>query len=405
MQSEFLSRFTLSAEKQARLGALEGFLEREAHQFVGYPCNALFDYSPLLRFLAYPINNIGDPFVASNYHLNTHDFEREVIATFAELTGAPEGHTWGYVTNGGTEGNHYGLLLGRELHPDGIVYFSQDSHYSIDKILRCLRARSIMIRSHSDGRLDLNDLRRTVAAHRDSTPIVCANIGTTMKGAIDDVQGIRGVFDDLAVRRFYIHADAALSGMILPFLPEAPPWCFSDGIDSIAISGHKMIGSPVPCGVVLAKRENVERIVQSVEYVGTLDTTLSGSRNALTPLFLWYAWNLLGKSGFETMVRSCIERAEKAHRRLNAMGRHSFRHSYANTVVFDRPSSAFASRWQLACQGTKAHLLVMPHVTEELLETFFDELASDGLSPTASKIAHGGLDHLRAPGTVRTRAW
>ena len=52
---------------------------------------------------------------------------------------------------GGTEGNMYGLYLGRELFPDGIVYFSEDTHYSVLKITRVLKARNIMIKSQPNG--------------------------------------------------------------------------------------------------------------------------------------------------------------------------------------------------------------------------------------------------------------
>ena len=51
----------------------------------------------------------------------------------------------------------------------------------------------------------------------------------------------------------------------------------------MAISGHKMIGSPLPCGVALTRRDYVSRIARSIEYVGVLDTTLTGSRNASRP--------------------------------------------------------------------------------------------------------------------------
>ena len=67
-----------------------------------------------------------------------------------------------------------------------------------------------------------------------------------------------------------------------------------------------MIGSPIPCGVVIAKRANVDRIARSVDYIGTLDTTLSGSRNAITPLFLWYALRTVGRDGFERRIAHCL---------------------------------------------------------------------------------------------------
>ena len=56
--------------------------------------------------------------------------------------------------------------------------------------------------------------------------------------------------------------------MILPFdHPQA--FSFAHGIDSISVSGHKMIGSPIPCGIVVAKRQNVERISVDVDYIST----------------------------------------------------------------------------------------------------------------------------------------
>ncbi len=361
--SHGFSRLPLAPEQAQRLEAFYQTLQQESELFLGYPCNRAFDYAPLYRFLQFPLNNVGDPYRPSNYHLNTHAFECEVLAIFQQLTAAPPDSTWGYVTHGGTEGNHYGLFLARELYPEGIVYYSQDAHYSIDKILRCLDLHSIMIRSHPDGSLDLDDLRETLRIHRDVPPIVCATIGTTMKGAVDDIPGIQAIFHDLALHRHYLHADAALGGMILPFLEQPPPWNFAAGIDSIAISGHKMIGSPIPCGVVLARQTNVDRIAQSVEYIGTLDTTLSGSRNALTPLFLWYAFQTIGLRGFQTLVQNCLFVADYAVDRLNALGHHAWRQPYSNIVVFDRPPQTVTQRWQLACHGSISHLIAMPHVT------------------------------------------
>ena len=179
------------------------------------------------------------------------------------------------------------------------MYFSQDTHYSVVKIMSVLKVRNIMIRSQDNGEIDYDDLRETIGINRDAPAIVMANIGTTMKGAIDDVSTIRSILDDLAVTRSYLHADAALSGMILPFVDDPQPYGFDAGFDSVAISGHKMVGSPLPCGVALTRREYVSRIARAVEYVGVLDTTLTGSRNALTPLMLWYAFERKGLGGLQ----------------------------------------------------------------------------------------------------------
>jgi histidine decarboxylase len=111
MGFQLLSEYQLSSEAQQKLDLLYRDVQTEAKRFLGYPCNALFDYSPLFKFLRYPLNNVGDPYLPSNYHLNTHEFECEVLEIFRQLTDATEETTWGYVTNGGTEGNHYGIVL------------------------------------------------------------------------------------------------------------------------------------------------------------------------------------------------------------------------------------------------------------------------------------------------------
>ncbi len=119
----------LSERDRRRLDDLHVRLQRETLRFAGYPCSALFNCSPLYRFLAFTANNIGDPYVLSNYHLNTREFEREVLDEFFALTHAPTDASWGYVTNGGTEGNMYGIFLARELLPDGVVSYSEDPHW------------------------------------------------------------------------------------------------------------------------------------------------------------------------------------------------------------------------------------------------------------------------------------
>ena len=367
----------ISKSAQARLKTMLKEFQTLAQSQVGYPCNQSFDYSELSVFMRYSLNNVGDPFHESNFRSNTHQIEREVIARFADLMHLPQEQAWGYVTSGGTEGNMYGLYLGRELYPDGVVYFSQDTHYSILKILHVLNIRNIMIKSQDNGEIDYDDLYETIRIHRDVPAIFMANIGTTMKGAIDDLSKIRNILNDLAVNNFYIHADAALSGMILAFLEDPQPYGFDAGIDSIAISGHKLIGAPLPCGVVLSRRDYVARIARAVEYVGVLDTTLPGSRNALTPLMLWYAFEKYGHSGFKQIVKDMLAVAEYAVQRFNAFGIKAWRNKNSVTVVIPKPSDKFLKKWQIASQKEIAHIITMPHVDHELIDRLVEEYIKD----------------------------
>ena len=366
----------LTPADHQRLEAFRGKLQRLRRYFIGYPCNQDFDYSELEPFLEYTINNVGDPFGGSNIPLNTHEFEREVLAEFAELTRAPKDDWWGYVTAGGTEGNMYGLYVARELFPDSICYFSEDTHYSVAKVLRLQHTRNIMLKSQPNGEMDYADLRETLRIHRDCPPIIFANIGTTMKGAIDNLATIRGILEELAIPNAYIHADAALSGMILPFVDDPQPWDFADGADSISISGHKMLGSPLPCGVALARKHHVDRIARSIEYIGALDTTIAGSRSAVAPLYLWYRLRTLGRDGCRTMVQRSLQLADYAIAALAKHGVEAWRHKNSVTVVFPRPADAVMKKWILAPRKGIGHMITMPHVNEGIIDEFAADYAA-----------------------------
>ncbi len=359
-------------------------LDRRVHEVIsefellspflaGYPVNQDFDYSPLYPLLGYAGNNVGDPFGYSRYQSNTHETEREVVRTMAELMRLPADEAWGYVTSGGTEGNMHGIYVGRETLQDPVAYFSQDTHYSVLKILHVLNVRNVMIRSLENGEIDYDDLRESIRINRDRPALVVANIGTTMKGAIDDLDRIRGIFEELALPRSYIHADAALSGMILPFVDDPQPFGFDSGIDSVAISGHKMIGSPLPCGVVVTKREHTARIGRSIEYVGALDTTLLGSRSAVAPMIIWNALTRHGREGFRRIVARMLDTAEYAVQRFNANGIPAWRARNSPIVVFPRPSPYALFQWWLAPLGDIAHLIAMPHVTREMVDRVVDD--------------------------------
>lgn len=370
----------LTVQQRDKLEQLLTRVRIKADEFLGYPCTCQFDYSPLFPFLQYPLNNVGDPNAPSLFGLNTHEFECEVLDTFRQWTRAMSTDSWGYVTNGGTEGNMYGIFLARELYPEGMLYYSEDTHYSVSKSLRVLHVRNIMIKSQPNGELDYADLYETVRIHRDVPPIIFANIGTTMKGAIDNLSKIHKIMKDLAISQYYIHADAALSGMILPFVDQPQPFGFDAGIDSISISGHKMVGSPIPCGVVLAKQKNVERIARSVEYVGTLDTTLSGSRNAITPLFLWYALNTVKFNGFKSIIQGCLSSAQYALSRFHDAGIDAWKNPNSITVVIPRPPMPVVQRWQMAVQGEIGHIITMPHVTKRHIDALLKDIECAGVA-------------------------
>ena len=272
----------------------------------------------------------------------------------------------------------YGLYLARELHPDGMVYFSQDTHYSVSKILRLLRMPHIMIRSLPSGEMDYEDLHETLRIHRDVPPIIFANIGTTMREGVDDVERIQWILKDLAIPASYIHADAALCGMTLPFIEGAPRFDFSTGIQSLSISGHKFIGCPIPSGVIIAKRSNRDRIAHGISYIGSSDTTITGSRNGHSPLFLWYALKKMGLDGMRDRYKHGLEVAEYCEASLKKLGVPVWRNPGALTVVLPKVPKVLRDKWQLATEGEISHIICMPNVSKSQIDAFIEEFKQCG---------------------------
>ncbi|KAM0863734.1 hypothetical protein ACQ4PT_044380 [Festuca glaucescens] len=275
--------------------------ERTAHH-LGYPYNLDFDFSVLAQFQNFSINNLGDPFIESNYGVHSRQFEVAVLDWFARLWDLQQDEYWGYITN----------------------------------------------------------------------------CGTTVKGAIDDLDRIIRTLEKCGFKdRFYIHCDGALAGLMMPFIKQAPKVTFKKPIGSVSVSGHKFIGCPVPCGIVITRLEHVKVLSTDIEYLSSRDATIMGSRNGHAPMFLWYTLNKKGYKGIRKEVQKCLRNAHYLANRLKEMGVSASLNALSNTVVFERPrDEAFVHRWQLACEGSITHVVVMPNVSIEKLDGFVEELVA-----------------------------
>lgn len=344
--------------------------------YLGYPLSKDLSYEALAPFLNLQINNVGDPYTPSSLGIDTKEREIEVLTFFSRLLRAAPETTWGYVTNGGSEGNLYGLYLAREAFPNGMVYYSESTHYSVKKNLHLLNIPNIVIRSQENGELDYKDLDQTVRARRHKPAIFFINVGTTMTEAIDQLDKVKAIVRKYAIKDYYIHVDGALAGVMAPFYKNRPSFDFADGIDSISISGHKFIGAPIPCGVVLCKKEHSERVAKSISYVKTKDTTITGSRNGFTPLMLWYALKNMGALGLRKRYNESLELAEYALERLQAIGYDAWKNPQAITVVLKKPTMEICQKYQLAVQDDMAHIICVPGVEKSQIDALVNDLDS-----------------------------
>ncbi len=373
------------------IDSMDQFFANTSATFAGYQTSLDLDYSALSKFLNYNINNAGDPFINSNYRINSRMVEQPVLQFFSEHFHLPRENYWGYVTSGGTEANIYGIHVARnvlELPGAGngkarrpIAYFSEDTHYSIKKALDMLRVDSRLIRSNPAGQIDIEALMDAVLASDSSQRpvLLILNLGTSFRGAYDDVESILSRFEEHSITDFFIHIDAALGGLYLPFLEGAvdqnvPIFDFRLPINSIAVSGHKCIGTPVPCGVYMTLLDNMKYAGgRQIEYIGTMDTTLAGSRSGLSAILLWYAIAKRGRDGFKKRALHMLSMSEYAMEVIAAAGFHPCKSDLGLSVVFDRPPEWVVEKWSLSTQGDQAHIFTMSHVGREGL----DRLAAD----------------------------
>lgn len=391
-RASLLASFYLGEEEALRqLAQFDQLIDGKRNHFIGYPCNSAF---VLTRFFDWwnqasvslaPLNDVGSPDGDSLYNLNAHLFEKEVIEFFSRLFSIES--SWGYITSGGTQGNEQGLYIGRQVlekYGKPVIYFSEEAHYSIASLSRLLGLEATIIGCNEKGEMDYEELNKKL--NRERPALFSVSIGTTFKGAIDQIAIIDQLVKEKGIEQVYYHADAALFGGYLPFLEEEgkPELNFAKWpYDSIAISGHKFFGSPIPMGVCLTRKEHISSLKKDyIEYIHSYNLTIPCSRSSLNSLMFWW---ILATTRLEEWARQATALVENAHYLYLEIEKLHYPvglNSYSNTVYFKKPSDALCKHWCLSithCRhwGELAHVVVMQHVDKPLLEEFIEELADD----------------------------
>jgi histidine decarboxylase len=344
---------------------------------LGYPYNLTQGAGTppgLARFL---INNLGDPYVGSHFASEVCDLEREVIDWMKLQWDCDDPASfWGSVGACGTEGNLWAMYLGREAFPKAMLIHSAEAHYSIPKAARILRIRAESVACTPDGAIDLDALSLVLGRQKLGHGVILAlTCGTTVKGAHDDIAGAAAQLEaaGFSAQRRFVNVDGALNAMVLPFLDGVDPRqrpTFRHGIDSISTSGHKMIGCPMPCGILVARRSHVARVSRAVAYLRSDDTTLMGSRNGHAVLELWVRLFSHGAEGFRRDATTCLHRAHWLADALRMAGVPVLHNPHALTILFPEPEERIVRHYQLSCADGQAHAIVMPNVTQERVGSF-----------------------------------
>lgn len=366
--------------QESVISSFQSFLKEvkgKKHRLLGKPGNMAFDFSPLQDALSVFMNNSGDPFVPSSHGLSTKQFEQQVIHFFASAYGLAPESVFGYITNGGTEALEYGFLKGIKQYPNAHVILNESCHYSAVTIANKFQRSYSMLPCLDNGEVDYNALESELKK-TDAPIVLIANIGSTMKGAIDDVQKIGSL---LKGRPHYIHADAALHGSFLPFLPAcfgAPALTIGGNIQSISISLHKFLGNITPAGLVLTENETNNSVTQEnyIDVIASQNSTLTCSRSGLAAMLAAYRIETLGVEGLKEQALRCIELAHYLCHQLTVKGVDAALNKASNIVFFPAPEKSVCEKWMLPVTTGLSHAVVMPQADMSLLNEFIQDLMS-----------------------------
>ena len=99
----------------------------------------------------------------------------------------------------------------------------------------------MQVKTLKSGEIDYDHFRELLISNRSRPAIVNVNCGTTVKGAVDDLDRVLEILRDCGYSedRFYIHVDGALFGMMVSM---------HDLASKLKVQGHRLrlgyLGSP-----------------------------------------------------------------------------------------------------------------------------------------------------------------
>ena len=335
------------------------------------------------------LNNAGDPMTDEPWNMSTQAFEREVIEFFAPLYGFEKNDVWGIVTHSGTDGNNHGIYFGatdlyNRTKQLPIVYVSDEAHYSNMRLCDLQHLDLRLVKTDPMGRMIPEELEKVLDPKRPA--LIVYAMGSTFKGAIDDIEALNAVLAKHPEMEVYRHVDAALFGGYLPFTKYQKMVSSKDmHFESIAVSGHKFFGIDSPSGLFLCTRKVYDNQANfNVTYLNSNMKMINCSRDAVQPLKFWWLIRKVGYDEWCKQANRMLDCTAYLEQELKKIGWPCWRNEYSNTVFFKRPSKEICQKYNLALGyneafgGELAHIVVMQHVNRAKIDGFIKELKGIG---------------------------
>ncbi len=317
--------------------------------------------------------NLGD----THLFPGTKDLEDRVIAMLGSLLGKQ--NAFGYITTGGTESNIQALRVARDIsskkNPNVIVPAS--AHFSFEKAARIL---GLELRKASLDRFYRVDIISVENLIDENTIAIVGIAGTTEYGQIDPIEQLSKIAlsEDL-----FLHVDAAFGGFVIPFLDEDYKFDFKlEGVSSITVDPHKMGASTIASGGLLFRcKEHMDQLMTSA-YQEEKQYSLTGTRSGASVAATYVVFKHLGCRGYKRIVDRCMKLTKIAKKRAISLDINPVIEPVINIIALqiqnlDEIVSKLEKRnWYVSktIKPKALRLIMMPHITEDVLAKFLDDL-------------------------------
>jgi glutamate/tyrosine decarboxylase-like PLP-dependent enzyme len=265
--------------------------------------------------------------------------ELVTIDWLREMCGLPE-TAGGLFVSGGSMANMTALAAARRARldnrsDDAVIYFSDQTHNSVEKALRVLGFAREQIRSlpsDEDFRLPVESLRRAVAEDRADGKrpfLIIANAGTTNTGAVDPLNQLA----DLCEREnLWLHVDGAYGAAACLSERGRKLLAGIERADSLSLDPHKWLFQPFEIGCVIARDA---RLLKKTFHTmaGYLEDTKRAEEEEINyydygvqltrgfrALKLWLSIKTFGAAAFREAINRGFEMAEFAENILRQSG-------------------------------------------------------------------------------------
>jgi len=259
--------------------------------------------------------------------------EAIVVNWFRQWFGLPEG-AGGLITSGGSAAALHALVAAREAANNprrAVVYMSDATHSAQMQAARVIGIPASRIRAlpSDQGRLMPDSVAQAVSADRKAglTPmIVCANAGTSSRGAIDPLSELAEICADQGI---WFHVDAAYGGGAILTQRGAKALKGIDLADSIVFDAHKWLFQPYEGGCVLVRSADalekafaiqhdvLQDTVWGVKHANPSDLGIQTSRS-FRALKIWMSIQTFGLAAFRSAIDNGLDLAERAGEYIRA---------------------------------------------------------------------------------------